>query len=479
MDMGDYSLHKLAEMLDGSPYSIPTDSESRASVLEMLQLLHLLDKEAAGVQGKLARDLGRMLGRAMRVREIHESNLIEDAGFETLAETNRALLASPETIEQAIHHYTVLTAVKQDQRVLDVVGLHAAKLFAQDMAQLGDRPITESDIRSLHKLTMGDHYMAGRYKMFQNAISGKEHEHKTSMPLLTTMAMRDLVDWLEGVQIQEASSLLLASVAHAWLAHIHPFDDGNGRVSRLIANMILGRAALPPLIISRNLDRKQYYDSLSTSDEGGDLAPLIRLFIRIMKRGLSEMREPGFARRLFEDDLKSRALAGYETWFMAFDFWLSLLAAQLRLRGLDFEMAGTIDQRTYQWLTRPMPPGRPADQREYIAGWILIGTITDPSRENNGAKVSVIVRRPGRLARTANGLPVIRFFVERKGYWMGGDYMPWRGAAVGEILVLPGSPGQVYVYMDNLGRVKQGDPEDAADYVSGNIASDYRRAFGS
>ena len=356
--MGDYSLQQMQEALSGSPYSIPTDSESRAAIQEMLHLLQLLDKEAVGVQEKLARDLGRMLGRAMRVREIHESNLIEDAGFETLAETNRALQATPENIEQAIHHYTVLTAVKQDQRVLDVVGLHAAKLFAQDMAQFRDRPITESDIRSLHKLTMGDHYMAGRYKIFQNAIAGKEKEHTTALPILTTMAMRDLVDWLDSVQVQDNSPLLLAAVAHAWLAHIHPFDDGNGRVSRLIANMILGQAALPPLIISKSLDRKQYYDSLSTSDEGGDLAPLIRLFIRIMKRGLSEMREPGFARRLFEDDLKSRALAGYETWCMAFNSWLALLAAQLRLRDLDFDITGTIDQTTYQWLTHPLPPGR-------------------------------------------------------------------------------------------------------------------------
>ena len=420
-----------------------------------------------------------MLGRAMRVREIHESNLIEDAGFETLAETNRALQATPENIEQAIHHYTVLTAVKQDQRVLDVVGLHAAKLFAQDMAQFRDRPITESDIRSLHKLTMGDHYMAGRYKIFQNAIAGKEKEHTTALPILTTMAMRDLVDWLDSVQVQDNSPLLLAAVAHAWLAHIHPFDDGNGRVSRLIANMILGQAALPPLIISKSLDRKQYYDSLSTSDEGGDLAPLIRLFIRIMKRGLSEMREPGFARRLFEDDLKSRALAGYETWCMAFNSWLALLAAQLRLRDLDFDITGTIDQTTYQWLTRPLPPGREEERREYYANWFLIGSITDPSRENCDTKVSVIVRRPNKLARHANGLPVIQLFIERSGYWLGGEYMPWRGACVREILVMPGSPGRVYVYMDNLGKRRMGEPDDAADYVSGYIASDYRRAFGS
>lgn len=69
-------------------------------------------------------------------------------------------------------------------------------------------------------------------------------------------------------------------VVAAWLHHrftqIHPFQDGNGRVARCLANLVLIKAGWLPLAILRD-QRIDYIEALEQADEG-NLAPLVRLF---------------------------------------------------------------------------------------------------------------------------------------------------------------------------------------------------------
>ena len=58
-----------------------------------------------------------------------------------------------------------------------------------------------------------------------------------------------------------------AAMAHYRIAHIHPYVDGNGRVARLLMNLILIRDGYPPAIILNN-DRKKYYRALNRADRG-------------------------------------------------------------------------------------------------------------------------------------------------------------------------------------------------------------------
>lgn len=74
-------------------------------------------------------------------------------------------------------------------------------------------------------------------------------------------------------------------VEAAWLHHrfsqIHPFQDGNGRVSRALASMVLVRAGLFPLVVTRD-DKNKYLDALEAADKGC-LAPLIALFAALQR----------------------------------------------------------------------------------------------------------------------------------------------------------------------------------------------------
>jgi len=52
--------------------------------------------------------------------------------------------------------------------------------------------------------------------------------------------MKRFLDWFESVQNLDA--VIKAAIAHVWFVTIHPFDDGNGRIARTIADMQLARA---------------------------------------------------------------------------------------------------------------------------------------------------------------------------------------------------------------------------------------------
>jgi hypothetical protein len=77
-----------------------------------------------------------------------------------------------------------------------------------------------------------------------------------------------------------------ATVLHAWLTHVHPFIDGNGRVSRAIGNLELIRSGYPPIIIKKT-ERARYIDALAESDDGGDIRSFMELIFDRVDGGLT------------------------------------------------------------------------------------------------------------------------------------------------------------------------------------------------
>jgi len=80
---------------------------------------------------------------------------------------------------------------------------------------------------------------------------------------------------------------------HAAFERIHPFRDGNGRVGRLLVNVLLVRHGYPPAIVY-NRDRTKYLRSLERSDQGDD-GPLGELFARSVKHSIDRFLLPGLA----------------------------------------------------------------------------------------------------------------------------------------------------------------------------------------
>ncbi len=215
-----------------------------------------------------------------------------------------------------------------------------------------DRPLTETDIRDFHGLILAGDSSAGRYKQYLNRIEGSAHTPVP--PVEVPGAMHALLTWLQGPSLPVVWK---SAVAHAWLTHIHPFDDGNGRIARLLANYVLGAGSYPPLIIKSTSDRPRYLEALSHSDEAGDISTLVRLFLRVLTRGVEFMERPQFAWDLFQADLIVREQSIYVRWQKTISRFFEEVAARLYLARRSLTIIGEISASDYELLCQRDPYG--------------------------------------------------------------------------------------------------------------------------
>ena len=87
-----------------------------------------------------------------------------------------------------------------------------------------------------------------------------------------------LVDWYKENK-KRYPPLVLAAVVHNQFENIHPFQDGNGRVGRLLLNNVLLKHKLPPLNIELR-NRKEYYAALQAYEHKHDIRPTIELMFK-------------------------------------------------------------------------------------------------------------------------------------------------------------------------------------------------------
>ncbi|MBI5148539.1 Fic family protein [Candidatus Pacearchaeota archaeon] len=99
--------------------------------------------------------------------------------------------------------------------------------------------------------------------------------------------LTELVKWYNKNR-KKYPPIVLAAVIHNQFEVIHPFEDGNGRVGRLLMNNILIKNKMPPVSISMS-NRKRYYKTLKEYQSSGNIRPIIELILkeyRILKRKL-------------------------------------------------------------------------------------------------------------------------------------------------------------------------------------------------
>lgn len=168
---------------------------------------------------------------------------------------------------------------------LEAKSNHDALEFIYDLIDFDSKVnISENLIRQIQSLVVTpiDKKIAGKYRDGDVAITGSKHKP----PLATEIPneMRKLILWLKKNQ-KNLHPIEIASILHHKLVWIHPFEDGNGRTARLVANIILLKYKFPLVVILKN-DRKKYYDTLSDADNG-NLLPFIKFVTQSIERSLN------------------------------------------------------------------------------------------------------------------------------------------------------------------------------------------------
>ena len=84
-------------------------------------------------------------------------------------------------------------------------------------------------------------------------------------PMHVESLMEEVIQTINRIEISkvtvENAAIYYAKI-HIAIVHIHPFWDGNGRLARLLANIVLLKAGLPPLVIEKSL-RREYIECLA------------------------------------------------------------------------------------------------------------------------------------------------------------------------------------------------------------------------
>ena len=150
-------------------------------------------------------------------------------------------------------------------------------------ARIKEMPLTQNFIRTLHKILLREDYTvyrtlpdgvqtsyvihAGQYKMRPNSVITRYGDRfEYASPEETPGLMADLVDWYNKAEKEgKLSPVELAALFHYRYIRIHPFEDGNGRIARLMVNFILSRHDYP-MIVVRSRNKSIYLEALHQTD---------------------------------------------------------------------------------------------------------------------------------------------------------------------------------------------------------------------
>ena len=233
---------------------------------------------AMRTQGTLSPKVLYRIRKHFRIKNIYHSNAIEGN-----------VLAVGETRQVVEHGLTITGKPLKDQA--EARNLSHALDFLEDLAGNTSSPITENDVRQLHALVLaGLSDEAGAYRSVPVVISGSEYSPPG--PESVPAQMGDFGRWLSDVSVPDAdafasvSAIFAAAAAHTWFVTVHPFIDGNGRVARLLMNLMLMRHGYPIAIITKE-DRLRYYDALEFS-QASDLTPFAILLTECIEESLEE-----------------------------------------------------------------------------------------------------------------------------------------------------------------------------------------------
>lgn len=193
-------------------------------------------------------------------------------------------------------------------------------------------PLRESIIQSLHKellkYSTKDELQRGKYKQKENTVGvlgpdGKVARimFKTTKAFLTPKEMRELVDWADdALKNNRFHSLLVIANFIVEFLKIHPFEDGNGRLSRVLTNLLLLRSGyvFVQYVSHEQLVEKrkdEYYIALRKSQETfktdhETIEPWLNFFTSVIKEQATNALKY-LEEEKFEDTLSPKQL---EVW---------------------------------------------------------------------------------------------------------------------------------------------------------------------
>ncbi len=258
------------------------------SQLQSVTDLEQLQQQVAALRPLSAELEGRIMQK-LRLDWNYHSNAIEGNP-----------MTYGETVTYLMYGLTAKGKTLKDH--LDIRGHNEAIYMLLNMVK-DERNFTESDIRELHKVILVEPYKSkaispngqptekliqlGQYKQQPNHVKTPTGEiHYYATPEDVPILMSELMSWYHSAKNNpKIHPSVLAAIFHHRFVAIHPFDDGNGRLGRILMNLILMQKGYPPAIVKLK-DRDDYYVALNNAD-AGNYTLLVEYVVDSLKNALN------------------------------------------------------------------------------------------------------------------------------------------------------------------------------------------------
>lgn len=143
----------------------------------------------------------------------------------------------------------------------------------------------------MYKITVADWRQGDEPMQVVSGAFGHEKVHYEAPP--SSSVPHEMALFIDWCNTNRLSPFLMAAIAHLWFVSVHPFDDGNGRISRTLADLFLARmdddhARYYSMSAEINRNKKSYYDILERTQKGGtDITAWILWFFECLESAIT------------------------------------------------------------------------------------------------------------------------------------------------------------------------------------------------
>jgi Fic family protein len=275
----------------------PINTDTILITPEILALIAEIDefKGAWRALGTLAPERLSALRRVATIESIGSSTRIEGSKL------------SDRDVERLLANLEIKSFATRDEQ--EVAGY--AEVMELVFRAWDDITITENHIKQLHRDLLvhseKDGWHRGNYKTSSNSVAAFDEAGKqigivfeTAAPFDTPRLMTELVGWLTSEREQRRlHPLLVIAVFTVVFLEIHPFQDGNGRLSRILTTLLLlqaGYAYVPYSSLESVIEQSKegYYLALrqtqrSIRSNAPDWQPWLNFFLRALQRQMKRL----------------------------------------------------------------------------------------------------------------------------------------------------------------------------------------------
>ncbi|MEP7305812.1 MAG: Fic family protein, partial [Acidobacteriota bacterium] len=239
-----------------------------------------------------------------RLSALRRVATIESIGSSTRIEGSKL---SDRDVEKLLSNVDIRSFETRDEQ--EVAGY--AGVMETIFASWSVLPLTENHVRQLHRdllrYSTKDERHRGEYKKLDNHVEAFDASGKsagivfqTASPFDTPRLMADLIEWTtEALSNRTLHPLLVIAIFVVVFLEIHPFQDGNGRLSRVLTTLLLlraGYAYVPYSSLESVIERSKesYYLALrrtqkTTRSKKPDWQPWILFFLRALQQHKSRL----------------------------------------------------------------------------------------------------------------------------------------------------------------------------------------------